>query len=151
MEHDEHWSGAERLEEMKRAYQSVPVPEELDFRVRSAMARAWRRARLRRGLRRATGMCAAALLTVTALANSGPGVAGAMEQIPLLGAITRVVTFRSYEDRRGELVGASVDVPEVENGGTLNDEIKAYTDAIIAEYEKDAAVMTRARQPIRWT
>ena len=86
-------------------------------------------------------MCAAALLTVTALANSGPGVAGAMEQIPLLGAITRVVTFRSYEDRRGELVGASVDVPEVENGGALNDEIKAYTDAIIAEYEKDAAVM----------
>lgn len=141
MEHDEHWSGAERLEEMKRAYQSVPVPEELDFRVRSAMARAWRRARLRRGLRRAAGMCAAALLTVTALANSGPGVAGAMEQIPLLGAITRVVTFRSYEDRRGELVGASVDVPEVENGGALNDEIKAYTDAIIAEYEKDAAVM----------
>lgn len=79
------------------------------------------------------------MLTLVVLANSGPGLARAMENVPLLGAITRVVTFRTYEDRRGELVGANVSVPEVENGAALNDEIRRYTDAIIAEYEKDAA------------
>ena len=85
------------------------------------------------------GTCAAAMLTVVVLANSGAGVAHAMEQVPLLGLITKVVTFRTYEDQRGDTVSATINVPEVENGGELNDAIQAYTDTIIAEYEKDAA------------
>lgn len=138
MTHKEQ-DGEERLEALRREYQSIPVPKELDGRVRMAAAREKRRGRLLRGLFRGAGACAAAILTLVVLANSGPGLARAMENVPLLGAITRVVTFRTYEDRRGELVGANVAVPEVENGAALNDEIRRYTDAIIAEYEKDAA------------
>lgn len=137
------------LEELRRQYKSIPIPEGLEFRVKSSIVRG-RNARSgqggektavkkRRYLKRGLGACAAALLTIAALANSGPGVARAMERIPLLGPITRVFTFRTYQDQRGDRVSADIRVPEVENGGELNDAIQKYTDTIIAEYEQDAA------------
>ncbi len=146
------------LETLKREYESIPIPEGLEFRVRSSIAQAKNAentenaqntqstqareshpAKKHRYLRKVFGTCAAAMLTVVVLANSGAGVAHAMEQVPLLGLITKVVTFRTYEDQRGDTVSATINVPEVENGGELNDAIQAYTDTIIAEYEKDAA------------
>ena len=146
------------LETLKREYESIPIPEDLEFRVRSSIAQAKNAenaenaqntqstqareshpAKKHRYLRKVFGTCAAAMLTVVVLANSGAGVAHAMEQVPLLGLITKVVTFRTYEDQRGDTVSATINVPEVENGGELNDAIQAYTDTIIAEYEKDAA------------
>ena len=42
------------------------------------------------------------MVGVTGLANSSATIAHAMEQIPVLGAITKVVTFRNYEDDRGK-------------------------------------------------
>ena len=146
------------LETLKREYESIPIPEGLEFRVRSSIAQAKNAenaenaqntqstqareshpAKKHRYLRKVFGTCAAAMLTVVVLANSGAGVAHAMEQVPLLGLITKVVTFRTYEDQRGDTVSATINVPEVENGGELNDAIQAYTDTFIAEYEKDAA------------
>ena len=81
------------------------------------------------------------MVGVTGLANSSATIAHAMEQIPVLGAITKVVTFRNYEDDRGN-TSAHIEVPQIEGGegvSDLNDAIKAYTDTIIAQYEKDAA------------
>ena len=131
------------IEELRRQYDAIPIPEGLKFRVKSSIVRARgaRSAKWRRYLKRGLGTCAAAMLTVVVLANSGPGVARAMEQIPLLGPITRVFTFRTYQDQRNDTISADINVPEVENGGALNDAIREYTDAIIAEYEKDAAVV----------
>lgn len=149
-------NGTKELETLEQEYASIPIPEGLEFRVRSsiaqaknaentesaqsAQARKTHPVKKHRYLRKVFGTCAAAMLTVVVLANSGAGVAHAMEQIPVLGLITKVVTFRTYEDQRGDTVSAIINVPEVENGGELNDAIQAYTDTIIAEYEKDAAL-----------
>lgn len=73
--------------------------------------------RLDRFLRRTGLSAAAAMLAVVLLANSGPGIAHAMEQVPVLGAITRVFTFRTYEEDRGN-TSAHIDIPSVEGGGT---------------------------------
>lgn len=141
-------NGMKELEDLKREYEAIPIPEGLEFRVRSSVMQAKtaenaesgrKPAKKFRGLKNAFGACAAAMLTVVVLANSGPAVAHAMEQLPVLGALVRVVTFRTYE-AQGDATSAKIDVPEVENGGALNDAIKTYTDTIIAEYEKDAAV-----------
>lgn len=142
------------MEEMKREYESIPIPEGLEFRVKSSIVQARNAqsahsgqdrekapAKKRRYLKTSLSACAAAMLTIVVLANSGPGVARAMEQVPLLGPITRVVTFRAYQDQRGDTISADIKVPEVENGGALNDAIQKYTDTIIAEYEKDAAAV----------
>lgn len=138
-----------RLDALRQAYESIPIPEGLEFRVRSSMEQA--RADLekersnsahaskahRRFWKSAAITAAAAMLTIVALANSNAGIAMAMGRIPVLGAITRVVTFRTYEDSQGKM-SAHVDVPEVQGGGEdLNRKIQEYTDTIINQYQAD--------------
>ncbi|MGI5824115.1 MAG: RsiV family protein [Bacillota bacterium] len=81
-----------------------------------------------------------ALLAVTVLANSSQTVALAMQEVPVLGAITKAVTFRTYEDVEKDFA-AYVEVPRIDGLGSvtdeLNAEIRAYTDSIIAMYEDD--------------
>lgn len=97
----------DRLDHLKQEYDAIPVPPELEERVRAAIRQARpagekppRVLRLDRFLRRTGLSAAAAMLAVVLLANSGPGIAHAMEQVPVLGAITRVFTFRTYEEDR---------------------------------------------------
>ena len=134
---------------MKQEYEQIPVPDELSFRVRAAIARAKREKkekyvmRIRKAAKTLGATAAAFMLTVVALANSSQNIAQAMEQLPVLGAITKVVTFRTYEDERGN-VSAHVDVPQIEGSDevrAVNDAIQQYTDTIIAQYEADAEIV----------
>lgn len=138
----------DRLEKMREEYESIPVPEDLEFRVRASVERAKREQtkepKQKRSLYRVfqrTGLTAvAAMLGLVVLTNASPTVAYAMEQVPVLGAITRVFTFRTYE-YQGDKTSAHVEVPQVEGGSQeLNDAIQSYTDTIIAQYEQDAGL-----------
>ena len=138
----------DRLESMRKEYESIPIPEDLEVRVRAGMERAkqeqsnkqkpkshWYRVVQRAGL-----TAAAAMVGLVVLTNASPTVAYAMEQVPVLGAITRVFTFRTYE-YQGDKTSAHVEVPQVEGGGQeLNDAIQSYTDTIIQQYEQDAGL-----------
>ena len=82
----------DRLDHLKQEYDAIPVPPELEERVRAAIRQARpagekppRVLRLDRFLRRTGLSAAAAMLAVVLLANSGPGIAHAMEQVPVLG------------------------------------------------------------------
>lgn len=86
------------------------------------------------------------------LPNTSGTIAHAMEQIPILGQLVKVVTFRDYE-YEGERNMADIEVPEIKpeeqlEDGTLqetidrtaaeiNAEIQAITDDLIAEFEKN--------------
>ena len=99
---------------------------------------------------KAAGAAAAAALALIILANLSPSISYAMEQVPVIGAIVKVVTFREY-GRQDNQMEANLKIPEVqisgdENGENeslkdaaqeLNDTIKAYTDEMIAAYEAD--------------
>lgn len=127
------------MDAMKRAYEDIPVPEELEGRVRGQIVRARRQNRLHRTFRSGVLAAAACFGGVILLANSSASVCHAMEQVPVLGAITKVVTFRTYEDRTGDM-SADVEVPKVEGGSEeLNADIEKYTNEIIAAYQSDVA------------
>ena len=88
---------------------------------------------------------AAALLVVTVLANTSAETAYAMSRIPVLGAITKVVTFRTYE-QQNENSEAKVEVPKIEAGEgsgitgaaeQVNKSVEDYTNQIIAQFEED--------------
>lgn len=136
-----------RIEQLKEEYDAIPVPEELESRVREGIreGKEQRAARPKGHLWRNCGLsvaAAAALLVVSV--NASPTVAQALERIPVLGSITRVLTLWTYEDARGN-VSAHVDVPAVEGGGAeLEQSIKAYTDQIIAQYQQDAQAALEA-------
>lgn len=101
--------------------------------------------RMNRILLRTGQTAAAALLAMTVLANSGAEIAYAMEQIPVVGAITKVVTFRTYEKQEGKSE-AKVEVPKVEaESGSgmdqaateINRSVEEYTDRLIAQFEEE--------------
>lgn len=133
-----------RLEELKQEYESIPVPEDLAFRVRSSMEQAKQaqkkeiiKMKPKRYIKNASIAAAAALLAVVILVNSNENIANAMEQVPVLGAVSRVVTFRTYNHSTGDM-SAHVTVPKVEGGSeALNQSIQDYTDEIIAQYQAD--------------
>lgn len=137
------------IEYLKQEYESIPIPDELCSRVSFAIKQAKDAQKQKRKekymmhitkIAKTVGATAAAfMLTVTVLANSSQNIAQAMEQIPVLGAITKVVTFRTYEDDQGN-VSAHIDVPQVVGGDEVNAAIQQYTDTIIAQYEQDTEV-----------
>ncbi len=146
-----------RLSEMKREYESIPIPPQLRGRVNRAIEDAKqdtallskKRSRLlafRSIALHFASAAAAVLLLITVMANSGESIAYAMEDIPFLGAISRVVTFREYSDSQ-ENMEANVKVPQVtvedtsgnvldEASADLNQQIEDYTSQIIEAYEE---------------
>lgn len=86
------------------------------------------------------------------LPNTSGTIAHAMEQIPILGQLVKVVTFRDYE-YEGERNMADIEVPEIkpeeqiENSALqenidrttaeINAEIQSITDNLIAEFERN--------------
>lgn len=86
------------------------------------------------------------------LPNTSGTIAHAMEQIPILGQLVKVVTFRDYE-YEGERNMADIEVPEIKpeeqiedstlqenidrTTAEINAEIQSITDNLIAEFEKN--------------
>lgn len=150
------------LTEMKHDYQNIPIPNELKARVEQSISQAkkikgsstetlttsrQKLSAIRRFAFGGIGSVAAAVLTITVLANSSANIAHAMEDIPILGTIAKVVTFREYQHKENQMQ-ADIKIPEIQvenkDGDVLgdatenmNDAIQKYTDQIIAAYESD--------------
>ena len=98
----------------------------------------------------ASAAVAAGLFVI--LPNTSGTIAHAMEQIPIIGQLVRVVTFRDYE-YEGDRNMADIEVPEIKPEEQLEDstlqenidrttaeinaEIQSITDELIAEFEKN--------------
>ena len=60
-----------------------------------------------------------------------------MENVPILGPISKIVTFRTYENQTNHFE-AKVDVPEIESApAEINQSIEEYANALISQYESD--------------
>ena len=82
---------------------------------------------------------AAALAVFVAIPNVSPSAAAAMSDIPVLGAVVRVVTFRDYQYDDGHNT-ADVHVPELggcDAADEVNDQVQAFTDQLIAQFQAD--------------
>ena len=81
---------------------------------------------------------AAALAVFLVLPNVSPTVAYAMEDVPVLGAIVRVITLRNY-DQEDEARSLHVQIPALQGAGeageAINEEVSAYVDALLAAFE----------------
>ena len=88
------------MDKLKSDYESIPVPTEAKER----MLRACPGKKEQKGMiimkfaKKTGGAAAAAMIAITVLANATPALANAMEQIPVIGSIAKVVTFRTYEE-----------------------------------------------------
>lgn len=138
-----------RIEDMKREYDAYPVPGEALDRIKEGISRAEKegngmKQRVCRIIKTMGISAAAAMAAITLLANSGEHTARAMEQIPVIGAIARVVTFREYHDVNNGFE-ADIEIPRVtdenaENQAMLeevNKSIEEYVRGLIGMYESE--------------
>lgn len=147
----------ERMAQLKEEYEQMEVPLEAKERIMAGIMMAKKEEiKMKKNKNKmipfAKGSvitCAAAMATIVVLANADVEIAMAMEQIPVIGAITRVVTFRNYSDKTNNFV-ANVDIPKVElessgdgesgigkNVELANKTIEEYAMELIDEYEAD--------------
>lgn len=129
-------------ENWRQQYEEIPVPDEAKRRLEEGIRKAKEEKRnvMRlRLIKRVGGTAAAAMVALTVLVNASPAVAQAMERVPVIGAIAKVVTFRTYEDSR-ENAGAQVNIPQIEGEGQqpeANQAIEEYANRLIQMYEEE--------------
>lgn len=129
-------------ENWRQQYEEIPVPDEAKRRLEEGIRKAKEEKRnvIRlRLIKRVGGTAVAAMVALTVLVNASPAVAQAMERVPVIGAIAKVVTFRTYEDSR-ENAGAQVNIPQIEGEGQqpeANQAIEEYANRLIQMYEEE--------------
>lgn len=141
MEHNDE----EKLLRMKDRYHNIPVPDAARVSLAAGIERAKkekRRIQMIKMTKRTGFTAAAAMAAIVIMANASPVTANAMEEIPVLGAIAKVVTFRTFEDANNNYE-AKIDIPKVsineKDNVKVNRSIEEYANQLIAEYEKQVA------------
>lgn len=143
-----------KLDDIHTDYKNIAIPEDLRRRVEETIKQAKEETAMNKSknkvfkiMKGTAGTAVAAMLAITVLANADYTIANAMNQIPVIGNIAKVVTFRTYEKNEGDME-AKVDVPKVTIDGdtnlneatnNLNKSVEEYTNEIIAMFEKDVA------------
>ncbi len=145
------------LQALKSEYQRQEMPAEQADRLRKKMKEVKNMEKNKKNPRRLIKIAAAAAVlagTFVILPNTSATVAHAMEQIPIIGPLVEVVTFRDYEYET-ERNKADIEVPEIKpveiesNGAEdrevqekldktaeeINAEIQKITDDLIQEFE----------------
>jgi hypothetical protein len=130
------------IEEAKKVYKSIEIPQELNSVVleainKSSQGKVIPRDRKHHLRNMACAAAAVLLLGCTAMLNTNEAFAASIQDLPVLGTIAKILTVRSYE-KVDEDKNVRVDVPEVqqiEEDGTVVDEEKFIVD-INAEINK---------------
>lgn len=130
----------EPMEMWKEEYDQIPVPQEARDRIEAGIMRARlekKRSDRMKNMKR-TGVTAAALVLTFGIAvNASPVVAQAMDGIPVIGSIARVVTIRNYNESTDNGMMADTSVPQIDGNVAANAEMDAYAKELIARYEKE--------------
>ena len=128
-----------RMEDAKREYDNIPIPVELDSRVRVGIAQGKRRSRRHGAALRTWGTAAACFVVVFAGLNISPTLASAAADVPVVGGLFRVLTIRNYTDTDADRT-LTVEQPVLEGGGdfteAINQEIRQRVEEKTAEGEQ---------------
>ncbi len=139
-----------RLENMKSEYDNIPIPKELNARIQKEIEKSEKRLaqekkvlRLRRrsGLRKAAAAAAAVCVVFTAALNTSTAFAEEAAQLPVIGTLARVLTFRTYESEK-DGIGISVEVPTLDmiqtDTGIKVDEVNQEIYNLCRQYADEA-------------
>lgn len=110
-----------KITDMKQRYEEIPIPEELAVRVQQEITKSrnrqsqkeTHRLRYARAVRTLGTAAAAVVLVFTLALNTVPAFAVEAAQLPVIGTLARVLTFRSYETEQDD-IGVSVEIPSIE-------------------------------------
>lgn len=127
------------MNEFKKAredYESTPIPQELESRVRAGIRQGKANYRRRRWRRYATGAAACLVVLVGAL-NLSPTVAAAAAEVPVLGGLFRVLTVRDFHTSENG-INYDISVPGVEAEGEAAQAVNEAIENKVLRLEEKA-------------
>jgi hypothetical protein len=114
-----------KLEESKKEYMNISIPDELEFVVKRSIKEGrknnMKKDNKYRILKTTAASVAAAALLITAGVNTSPALAENLSEIPIFGGIVKVLTFREYKIDKDKF-DANIKVPKIE--GLENNELQ---------------------------
>lgn len=111
-----------KLETMKERYDQITVPEELNLRIQQEIQKSRRQQeekrkggnrRFKRVIRSIAAAAAAVCIFFTAALNTSQAFAKEAGELPVIGGLARILTFRSYETEKDD-IAVSVEIPTIE-------------------------------------
>ena len=108
-----------RLEDMKKDYENVKIPDELNIRIEKEIAKSRAREKMiqlshrKRWFRNTAAAAAAVCVVFTTALNTSTAFAEEAAQLPVIGTLARVLTFRNYEAEKNG-IGIAVEVPTID-------------------------------------
>lgn len=110
-----------KIKQLKKEYMDIPIPEELDFLVRKALKDRGMKRYKKSNKYKWIGGVVASVFIFTAAINTNPAFANALSDIPVVGSIVKVLTFREYKLEK-DTYSANIEVPAIE--GLENKELQ---------------------------
>lgn len=98
-----------KLEQLKKEYKNIEIPDELDFIVEKALLKG--KKEKKNGYKWIAGTAAAAVIFIGGL-NISPAMASTLAEMPVVGSIVKVLTFTEYKVDK-EKYQADIKVPAV--------------------------------------
>lgn len=160
-----------KLEKMKEQYDNIAIPEELYARVQHEIMKSQTQQEKKTGVNhryikqfiRSMGAAAAAVcILFTVLLNANPVYAKELADIPVIGSLARLLTFRSYETEEND-IAVSVEIPSIEmiaedtgiEADEINQEIldccnKYAENAVLCANEYRDAFLETGGTPEEW-
>lgn len=130
------------ISNLKKSYEEIPVPSSAHNAVLEGIKKGKKEKRITTMIKitkRSVLTTAAAVSVIAIMANASPVTANAMEEIPVISAIAKVVTFRTFEDS-SDNYEAKIEIPKVsidqKDNTSVNRSIEDYANQFIGEYEK---------------
>ncbi|MFE3574928.1 RsiV family protein [Lysinibacillus sp. NPDC059133] len=134
----------EKLKELEKQYNEIPIPKELDFVVENALKQG-KKKKKNRAPQWLLGSAAAAML-LTAGLNVSPAMARTLSEIPVVGSVVTVLTWTEYEVAE-DTYDANIKVPSIENlenkelSNALNEKYRSEGKALFDKFIPDVGVI----------
>lgn len=142
-----------RLEKMKERYDEIVIPEELNVRIQQEIMKSriqqaeknstGQRYKFKKVIRSMEAVAAAVCILFTAALNTSPVFAKEAAQLPIIGGLAQILTFRSYETEKND-IAVSVEIPTIEmiaeDTGIAVDEINQEILSRCNQYADDAVI-----------
>lgn len=139
-----------KLEAMKKKYDQITIPEELDIRIQKEIQKSRRQqeekgkagsGKTKKIIHVMEAAAAAACILFTAALNMSPVFAKEAGQLPVIGGLARILTFRSYETEKDD-IAVAVEIPTIEmiaeDTGITVEEINQEILDCCNQYAEDA-------------
>lgn len=136
-----------RLADRKQDYDNIKIPEELHRRVEQEIEKSRAREKViqlnrrKRWIRNTAAAAAAVCVVFTTALNTSTAFAEETAQLPVIGTLARVLTFRNYEAEK-DGIGIVVEVPTIDmiqtETGIQVDEVDRQIYDLCRQYADEA-------------